>query len=235
MRSPDRLTLAAFLDPDRSRRPPYRRLVAECRALLTHRGPSPVPDDLPDGGGVPVLVIPAFLTQDGYTLDLRQFLDRCGFRTFGWELGINWGPTPRLLDGVARRFDALRREHGALALIGVSLGGLFARNLAYDRPGGVRHVVTIASPFRLPTATTLGPLVGLCARSYSPAIQPERLLSPLPVPSTMILTRADGIVAWDSCRADEPDGEIVELDGAHITLGRDPRARRAIVRRLTTA
>jgi len=51
----------------------------------------------------------------------------------------------------------------------------------------------------------------------------------------MILTRDDGIVAWDSCRADEPDGEIVELSGAHITLGSDPRARQAIVRRLATA
>jgi len=115
---------------------------------------------------MPVLVVPAFLTGDRRMLDLRQFLDRCGFRTFGWELGVNWGPTPRLLDGLARRFDRLQREEGPLALIGVSLGGLLARNLAYERPDCVRHVVTIVSPFRLPTATTLGPLA--TARRSSP-------------------------------------------------------------------
>lgn len=200
--------------------------------MLASRPASPDPDELPNGGGRPVLVLPAFLTGDSYTRDLREFLERCGFRASGWGLGINWGPTPKLLDGVLRRFDALYRDEGPLALIGVSLGGLMARNLAYERPDQVRHVVTIASPFRLPTATTLGPLVRLCAPAYSPAIQVDRLLSPLPVPSTMIFTRDDGIVAWDRCCGDDPNGEAVQLSGAHLTLGSDPRARRAIVRRL---
>jgi len=227
-----RLDLAAILDRDKARRPSYRRLAAELAALATYRPRSPEPADLPDGGGRPVLILPGFLTGDGYTSDLRQFLARCGFRPFGWELGINWGPTPRLLDGALRRFDALCRDEGPLALIGLSLGGLMARNLAYERPEQVRHVVTIASPFRLPTATTLGPLVRLCAPAYSPAIQVDRLLSPLPVPSTMIFTRDDGIVTWDRCYGDDPKGEAVELSGAHLTLGSDPRARQAIVRRL---
>ena len=229
------LDLSALLDQDATRRPPYGRLVGEFRSLLAGRPESPSPDSLPNGGGCPILVIPAIFTGDRFTLDLRRFLQRCGFQAFGWELGTNWGPTQHLLDGVARRFDALYRDHGPLALIGVSLGGLFARDLAYDRPDRVRHVVTIASPFRLPTATTLGALIRICARSYSPTIQPERLLSPLPVPSTMILTRDDGIVAWDSCRADESRGEIFELTGAHLTLGSDPVARRIIVERLAHA
>lgn len=226
------LDLTAVLDWNPMRRPPYWRLVGEFRSLLSNRPMSPAPDSLPNGRGRPILVIPALFTGDRFTLDLRQFLQRCGFRTFGWELGTNWGPTRHLLDGVARRVDALYRDHGPLALIGVSLGGLFARDLAYERPGQIRHVVTIASPFRLPTATTLGPLIRVCARSYSPEIQTERLQSPLPVPSTMILTRDDGIVAWDSCGVEEPDGEIFELDGAHLTLGSNPAARRIIVERL---
>jgi pimeloyl-ACP methyl ester carboxylesterase len=227
-----RLDLAAILDPNSRRRPPYRRLVREMAALLGPRPASPDPADLPHGVGTPVLVLPAFLTGDGSTRDLRQFLERCGFRPFGWDLGVNWGPTPRLLDGALRRFDALSRTEGPLALIGISLGGLLARNLAYERPNLIRHVITIASPFRLPAATTLGPLVRLCTPAYSPAIQVEWLLSPLPVPSTMIFTRDDGIVAWDRCVADDPHGEAVELSGPHLTLGSDPRARQAIVRRL---
>jgi pimeloyl-ACP methyl ester carboxylesterase len=226
-----RLALESFLDRSAARRPPYRRLIGEFRSLLA-KPPAWPPEVSPQGGGIPVLVIPAFLTNDGHTADLRAFLDRQGFRTFGWELGFNVGPTPRLLDGVAALFDRLQRDQGPLALIGISLGGLLARNLAYERPDQVRHVVTIASPFRLPTATTLGPLVRLCARGYGAGLQPARLLTPLPVPSTMLFTRYDGIVAPDSCWMPEPLGEIVELGGPHITLGSQPDARRAILRRL---
>ncbi|HEV2676814.1 MAG TPA: hypothetical protein VGV37_19970 [Aliidongia sp.] len=230
-----RLELSAVLDGDRSRRPPYRRLVREFGSLLFDRPTSPAPESLPHGGGRPILVIPGIFTGDRFTLDLRQFLERCGFQAFGWGLGVNWGPTPHLLDGVARRVDGLYRNHGPLALVGISLGGLFARDLAYDRPGQVSHVVTIASPFRLPTATTLGALIRIFAHSYSPRVQTERLLTPLPVPSTMILTRDDGIVAWDSCRAHEPDGEIFEVGGAHLTLGSSPAVRRITVERLAKA
>jgi hypothetical protein len=229
----DRLALGSFLDRDPARRPSYWKLIGEFRSLLAKQPIWPA-EPLPDGDGIPVLVIPAFLTDDRYTADLRGFLDHHGFRTFGWDLGLNVGPVPRLLDGVAALFDRLQRDHGPLALIGVSLGGLFARSLAYDRPDRVRHVVTVASPFRLPTATTLGPLVRFHARGYSAELQPARLLTPLPVPSTMIFTRDDGIVTPDSCWTREPLGEIVELGGPHITLGSQPDTRRAIVRRLAS-
>ncbi len=119
-----------------------------------------------------------------------------------------------------------------MAVVGVSLGGVLARNLAYDRPGSISHVVTLASPFRLPVATTIGPLVRLCAWRYSPAIDPARLRLPLPVPSTMICTRDDGVVDWQACRTGGDSNAIVMLDGAHLTIARRPAALRAIVERL---
>jgi pimeloyl-ACP methyl ester carboxylesterase len=226
------LNAAEIFDADPARRPSYRRLAAELWSLFTYRPAPPPPESLPDGRGQPVLVVPAFLAGDGFTGGLRAFLTRCGFRPFGWGLGINWGPTPRLLDGLDRRLANIRQDYGKVALVGISLGGLLARNLAYERPDDICHVATVASPFRLPTASNLAPLIRLCATRYSPAMRPARLRGPLPVPATAIYTRDDGIVAWDSCYDPNSDDLSVELHGAHLTLCSNPEAMRILVRRI---
>ena len=205
------------------------------RALATYRCRPPPPSSLPDGAGRPVLVIPGFLTGDTITRDLRRFLGRCGFHAYGWRLGVNWGPTPTLLAGLERRLDWLVERHGGpVALVGISLGGLLARDLAHRRPDDVAHVVTVASPYRLPTASPLEPLVRLCARRYSADVVPARLAAPVPVPSTALYTVDDGIAAPDSCWADEAGGQTIALRGPHLLLASTPEAMGAIVRRLAS-
>jgi hypothetical protein len=226
------LDISLVFDRDHARRPPVRRLLAEGLAYLFVHETPPAPESLPNGRGRPVLVIPAFLTGDGFTADLRRFLTTCGFQAFPWGLGVNWGPTPRLVRGLGQRARELHRAHGPIALVGISLGGVLARDLAYDHPTEISHVVTLASPFRLPTASSVEPLVRLFAPRYSPDLRPDRLLTALPVPSTMLFTRADGVVAWDSCFVREAGAEVIEVSGAHLTLPSNPAAMRAIVRRL---
>ena len=214
-------------------RPPYHRLWREARSLFTYRPPAPDSASLPPGDGHVVLVVPAFLTTDAVTRSLRRFLARCGYRPFGWELGVNWGPTAYALDGLRRRLRQLRAiEGGPIGLVGVSLGGLLARDLAYDHAADIRHVVTLVSPYRLPTASTIEPLVRLAARFYSLDIDIERLASPLPVPSTSVFTRDDGIVAWQSCFDDGATCEAVEVSGSHLTICRNPAALRVVAERL---
>jgi pimeloyl-ACP methyl ester carboxylesterase len=229
------IAASALFDPDSTRRPPYLGLVSEFRAFLSYNPPWLSPADLPDGGNLPVLVIPAFMTSDGFTARLRRFLLSCNFRPFGWRLGTNIGPTPRILARLSRRLADIADQHGPVSLIGISMGGVLARNLAYETPHLIRHVVTVASPFRLPTASPLAPLVRLCALGYSADIQPARLLTTLPVPSTIIYTPDDGIVAADSCWIDDPNAHIIALSGAHTTLPRNPAAWQAIVRNLAPA
>ena len=145
------------------------------------------------------------------------------------EPGVNWGPTPRLLEGLERRVDGLAGEYGPIALVGINMGGILARNVAYDRPDLVRRVVTVASPFRLPTASTLEPLVRLFSGGSSRDMDVARMDRKLPLPSTMIYTRDDGVVSPDSCWVDGPEGRVVELGGAHIALASSPGAALAIV------
>jgi pimeloyl-ACP methyl ester carboxylesterase len=207
----------------RLRRPAYRRLWSELWSLLFHYPRPPDSVGFAHGTGHVVLIVPAALTGDFATQPLRQFLGRCGYRAHGWSLGINWGPTPRLLAGLRRRLRELRNiEGGPVSVVGVSLGGLLARDLAHDCAEDIRQVITLASPFRLPTATTIEPLFHLCALFYAPNLDPERLAGPLPVASTAFFTRDDGIVAWESCKGDDATCRSVEVGGPHVTICRNP-------------
>ena len=220
------LNPASLVDPAPMRRPPHRLLAAEAWSVVAYRPATPQPSALPRAKGQAVLVIPAFFSGDALTRPLRAMLEQCGLRAFGWGLGVNWGPTPRILDGLARRLDALATD-GPVAVVGISLGGVLARDLAHDRPGSVSHVVTVASPFRLPATTSIGPLIRLCARRYSRDVDMARLRQPPPVPSTRICTRDDGIVDPASCWDD--GGNVVHVGGPHLTICRNPDVLCAIV------
>ena len=217
-------------------RPPYRRLWREVASFCFEYPKAPDASEFRSGDGHVVLVIPGFLTPDATTAPLRRFLKRCGYRAFGWELGTNWGPTPYILEALRRRLDACcDLAGGQVSVIGFSLGGLLARDLAHDRPQDIDHVVTIVSPFRLPTATPMEPVLRVCAPFYSDHFETERLAQPLAMSSTAIYTRDDGVVPWESCCSEEPLGASFEMQGTHTTLWRNPEVMRLIARRLQPA
>ncbi|MDB5395795.1 MAG: alpha/beta hydrolase [Rhodospirillales bacterium] len=215
------------------RRPDYAQLLHELGALLNSRPEPPPFATLPNGRGQVALVLPGFLTSDLLTLSLRQFLTAQGFRPFGWQHGVNVGPTTSALLHLRDRVRALSDlNDGPIAVIGVSLGGLLARDLAYDCPERIRHVVTLASPFRLPTASTFEPLVRMCGPLFDAELNIARLSTPLPMPSTAFFTRDDGVVAWESCRSDDPDCANFEVTGRHMTICRNPEVLTQIVHAL---
>ena len=213
-------------------RPPYAKLPAEFWALIADRATPPDPAGLPPGDGHPVLVVPAFLTTDFLTKPLRRFLAACGYRAEGWGLGVNWGPTERIARGLRARLDELHAQSGPVSVVGISLGGVLARDLAYDRPREIRQVITLASPFHLPTASTIEGLYRLCASFHSRQIDPRRLARPLPVPSTAIYAKDDGIVAPQSCFSGDGDCFVAPVAGPHMSIGRNPLALRVLATRL---
>jgi pimeloyl-ACP methyl ester carboxylesterase len=190
------------------------------------------------GDGHPVLVLPGLLAGDFSTVPLRRFLRALRYDAHGWELGLNTGPTPTLREKLAARFAALRTSHDgrSVSLIGWSLGGIYARELARAHPDQVRFVITLATPFRDISATHAARLVPLRpgGRSLREARElHEHLRRPLPVPSTSIYSRTDGIVAWQSCLEEEgPERESVEVTCSHTGMGFHPGALAVIADRL---
>jgi hypothetical protein len=203
----------------------------------------PVAGFAPRGDGHGVLVLPGLLATDLSTRPLRAFLRRLGYDARPWRLGRNLGPTDSVIDGLPRRLRELHATTGApMSLVGVSLGGSYARELARSHPDLVRQVITLGSPFRLPIRYTGRPLTHAegIYRAFEPrhsrrlVDRPEEDdLPPLQVPATAIYTRTDGVVPWRACLEREgPSSESVEVWGSHSGLGHNPLALAVIADRL---
>jgi len=183
----------------------------------------------PRGDGHGVLVLPGLLASDTSTLPLRRFLRLLGYDVRGWGLGRNRGPTEEVLQQLPRALaDLAERTGGAVSLVGWSLGGIFAREIARLYPGQVRQVITLGSPFaqrdRWGTHAE-GPYRRLSHLHATSGRLPSRLqvARPIRVPSTSVYSRQDGIVPWQACI--EPDTalhENVEVRCSHLGFGVDP-------------
>jgi len=211
------------------------RWVLELGALLAAW---PVLALSPRGDGHPVLVLPGFLASDRSTQPLRAFLRSRGYTPHGWERGTNLGPLPDVLPALETRLrDLARRRDRKVSIVGWSLGGVFARALAREVPHLVRQVITLASPLRAFHANSLGRLFpsGPRARNAMPEIL-ARAQEPLPVPTTAIVSRSDGIVAWQSCTQEPgPLRETIEVRSSHCGMGHHPAALLIVADRLALA
>ncbi len=160
------------------------------------------------GDGHAVLVLPGLGASDASTVPLRWFLGRLGYRTFGWGLGTNRGFSRAIDDGLDRLLST-NYEHGPVSLVGWSLGGVHAIELARRRPDAVRSVITLGSP-----------LLG-------------RRHPPLHIPTTSVYSQRDAIVTWR--RSLLPEGQLrenVEVRGSHLGLGHNPAVAVVVADRL---
>lgn len=194
----------------------------------------------PRGDGHRVLVLPGFTGSDRSTAALRGFLRRKGFDARGWDLGTNLGgPEQRGdLDDLLRRMLAESSE--PISLVGWSLGGVLARNVARRQPEAIRSLITLGSPIGgSPTRTRAwrlyrkihpGDEAGLVARLTDAG----RRDAPENVPSTAIWSRSDGIVPWRiSCEQPGPTRENLEVLSSHLGLGVNAAVLYAVADRLS--
>lgn len=221
-------------------RPSWGLRLMETRALAelyAYAAAYPWMHLAPRGDGHPVLVLPGFLATGTSTFPLRHILKRLGYKGHRWKLGRNLGPIRVQLEHVAERMHELRRRYGQrVSIVGWSLGGLYARELAWLAPDDVRLVITLGSPFRHHDATTATWLYRTINASQFDTLESdvlERLEQPLPVPSTSIYSRGDGVVPWPcSLDVETPQSENVRVFGSHCGLGHNPSALWVIFDRL---
>lgn len=178
----------------------------------------------PRGQPHPVMVLPGLGADDTSTIAIRGFLERLGYKVQGWGRGRNVRAPDSDLVSIAEQVKKLHAESGEkVSLIGWSRGGIIAREVARHVPDAVRLVVTLGSPFAAPGASNVKTIWRvLTGQKYEPPTEERisRLAQPIPVPSTSIYTRADGVVAWQACL--EEDGERrenIEVITTHIGLG----------------
>ena len=196
------------------------REIADVPAVAAARWRRPV--DLPKTGrGQPVLVYPGFMADDSSTALLRNSLDAAGYRSFTWDRGFNVMVRANMVELLRTRLDAVRVEAGGqdVILVGWSLGGLFARQVANADPTGIAMVVTLGSPFsgdlrannawRLIERTNGHPVDALP--------MPIGFREKPAVHTIAVWSARDGIVAPETSRGDpDQSDERIELDCTHM-------------------
>jgi alpha-beta hydrolase superfamily lysophospholipase len=176
-------------------------------------------------GEAPVIVLPGFGADDLSTVPLRSFLRRLGHEVEGWALGRNGGDVEALLPKVAERARILSERRGEpVHLIGQSLGGVLARELARDQPACVSQVITLGTPVvGGPSYTRVGFAYEAAEQARIAAAVRQRNRIPIRVPVTAVYSRRDGIVAWEACiDHDNPQVDHVEVSSSHFGMGIDP-------------
>ncbi len=211
------------LDDDRGL---FKRL-GEMRVMLElgSLGPAlPILLQAPHGDGHPVLVLPGMLAGDGSTFILRRYLKALDYQVHPWKLGRNWGPSTEIRQGIRIRLKELSdRYQRKISVVGWSLGGIYARELAREHPTLIRQVITLGSPFGAGYRVEGEPSTELAAR----------LRPPPPVPCTAIYSKSDGVVPWEACLEQEgPQTDNIEVQASHIGMGVNALVLWAIANRL---
>ncbi|MEM9183526.1 MAG: alpha/beta fold hydrolase [Pseudomonadota bacterium] len=220
-----------------------------------------------DNAGQPIMVIPGFGSGDSYTRPLRYFLKRLGYPAVGWGLGRNLGGldvdhqqsdvserwnmprlepyrreagVPYVIDRLVERVTEFHREFDRpVTLIGWSLGGFMAREVARDFPELIDQVITMGSP------TVGGPKYTAAADWFRQRkinldwIEREtakRESTPISVPITAIVSRSDAIVGWGAAQdPTSPNVRHIEVSASHLGMGFNPtiwrHIREALARR----
>jgi hypothetical protein len=229
---------------DRLRPPGLGLLLAEMRGIFEFNASlmlSPLLMRAPKGDGHPVLTLPGFLASDLSMAPMRRYLKELGYDAYAWKMGRNIGGVSRLRAALRDRLAEIHESSGRkVSVVGWSLGGVYARDLALQAPDMVRYVVTLGSPFandvRATNATRLYEALSGETVDDNPELS-RAIAGDLPVPTTSIYSRTDGVVNWHTCLLRPSDtAENIEVYlASHVGLGVNPAALWAVADRLAQA
>ncbi|MBP6013506.1 MAG: alpha/beta fold hydrolase [Alphaproteobacteria bacterium] len=210
--------------------------------LVTLQGASPLLRFAPTGDGHPVMVLPGFLAGGTTTAPLRRFLTSKGYETFCWGLGRNLGPHAIGPEGelLGQRLESIHRKmKRKVSLVGWSLGGIMARELAKRYPKYVRQVITLGSPFGgHPRANHVWRIYqAVTGQELDPVTMQDVFDNlaepPKGIPSTAIFSKEDGVVSWRAC-VEKTTGltDNIQVYASHCGLGVNPSVFFAVADRL---
>lgn len=209
--------------------PSTRTALAEVGSLLGAVrlvGALPRLATAPRGDGHPVVDIPGWRAPELSGAPLRGYLRTRGYDARAWGFGVNRGDPRRDVERLARSVRDLADAEGTtVSLVGWSLGGVIAREVARRHPDAVRRVITYGTPVVGGAAfTTIARTYGGGAGADAGRVA-RRLAAgaPIGVPVTAVFSRRDGIVSWQACiDHSSSDVEHVEVSSTHLGMGVDP-------------
>jgi pimeloyl-ACP methyl ester carboxylesterase len=195
----------------------------------------------PKGDGHPILFLPGFFGGDLTTHIARRYFRMKGYRTYGWGLGTNFGPSEARMEKLVARFKDIYEKNGQkpISIVGHSLGGLYARELAKTYPEMVRRVITLGTPIvkideGMDELRAAFEFLNPQTEHLNKRELLQELADPPPVETTVIYTKLDGIVHYRSCKQPDPPDyvENIVVPGSHCGLIVNAQAFHIMVERL---
>ena len=236
-----RVALAREVIPEEHEagKPRLARMLGEAQALLEPmRRPRRKLDIPATANPQMVMILPGFATHPVRMRYLAHQLEAAGHSTKRWGLGFNWGPDEERFEFLEARLADLHARLGRpVVLLGWSLGGLFARELAKRQPDAVAKVITMGSPF------SGSPRANNVWRAYqfitghsvdAPPIEADLAAKP-PVETVALWSANDGAIA-PRCAAGRP-GErdrAIAVRCTHIGFTYDPQVITTVLGELET-
>ncbi len=193
---------------------------------------------LPKGDGHPVIFFPGFVASDRSTKPMRKLLKDLGYKTYGWGLGRNLKFNDAREEKMNELLEDVYKKHGRkVSIVGWSLGGVFAREVAKSNPNMVRSVISLGSPISGKMEhSNAGRLYELLNGKTDEKMQTrlDTIAEAPPVPTTSIYTKTDGVVAWKGSiqRPGKTPSENICVPASHIGLGVNPLVMYALADRL---
>jgi pimeloyl-ACP methyl ester carboxylesterase len=224
------------------KRPSFLKFLSEPGRALFEAGVSvPIKTLLSkeEGDGHPVFVLPGFMASQRSTKGLRKHIAESGYDVHDWGMGRNLGKM-EYLDILFTRIDEIYEQSGQkISLVGWSLGGVYARQIAKERPNIIRQVITLGSPFgglgEPNNASWIYSIMnkGEKVKDVNRTLL-ENLPLPAPVPTTAIFSKVDGIVPWRMCleTVESDIHQNIEVRGSHLGLGSNFSVLKLITNRL---
>jgi len=200
------------------------RLLSQYRSLTKRK----------TGNGERIILLPGWKSHHTVMYPVKRFLTKLGYAPEYWGLGINHGYVERYRDQLLAK---LKQEKSTekVVLIGWSLGGTIAREIAREMPDKVASVITYGSPVIGGPKHTAGAKVWDVEETARIDALMEELdeINPIQVPMSIIFTKKDSIVSWSACIDQKSkNAKHYEVNSTHLSLGIDPSVWRIIAHHL---
>jgi hypothetical protein len=180
----------------------------------------------------PVMLIPGLMAGDTTLYPIAGRLRLAGYQVFFSGIWFNTDCPVKTMSRLERSLREASGSAGArVIVIGHSLGGIYARELARRFPLLVERAILLGSPLKDPLANSnhlLRVLAGIlrlanrqCLVALGESCQACGLDLPgkaPKVPETIVYTKSDGVVNWRSCLESGSNVETVEVDSSHCGL-----------------
>lgn len=178
-----------------------------------------------------ILIIPGLLSGDIYTFLLRKFLQKKGYNAIGWGLGINLGRKKTLEQLTLKIENLSKKQNNKIILIGWSMGGIFAREVAKSIPNSIEKIILLSAPFANLEAPNHARNVYDFFNRNEPIDLPflAQIPKPAPIPTFALFSKTDGMVPWQVCMEKETDiHKNIEVNSSHFGMAANPNILRKI-------